>query len=226
MKLTAIAFALCVAGVCVAAPHFKLSFPEKKFAPDATSKSMISKAIITDENFIAGPDGKFAFVLTDKNAEAKKVPTYSAVANFPFASGSAEVTFKVLKRKSGNQVRILHVFSPAKDDAKAILIYYMYIDSAGNAKLGIQVGKKQIAVTVPAKNMTADAFNTVKMTWNDKVFTASLNGKKVGEVPMTPDFAKFTAKKRGWSTLFITPVFNAGNEDWSNRAAVSYIDIK
>lgn len=226
MKLSLIVSALCIAGSCIATPHFKLTFPEKKFVPDAKSKTMISKAIITDENFIAGPDGKFAFVITDKNAEAKKVPTYSAVANFPFAAGSAEVTFKVLKRKPGNQVRILHVFSPAQSDAAALLIYYMYIDPAGNAQLGIQVGKKQIAVTVPAKNMTADAFNTAHMTWNDKVFTASMNGQKVGEVPMTPDFAEFVAKKRGWSTLFITPVFNSSNEDWSNRAAVSFIDIK
>ena len=68
MKLTTLAIALGIAGSCIAGPSFKLSFPEKKFAPEAKSKAMITKAIISDENFIAGPDGKFAFVLTEKSS--------------------------------------------------------------------------------------------------------------------------------------------------------------
>ena len=226
MKLTTLAIVFGIVGSCIAGPSFKLSFPEKKFAPEAKSKAMITKAIISDENFIAGPDGKFAFVLTEKNAENKKVPAYSAAGNFPFTAGSAEVTFKILKRKPGSQLRILHVFSPAKDDAKSVLIYYMYIDVNGKANFGIQVGKKQVQVVVPAKMMTPDAFNTAKMVWNDKKLSVVMNGKVAGEVPMTADFAEVAAKKRGWSSIFIVPVFGGVNENWSNRAAIASIDIK
>ena len=226
MKLTTLAIALCIAGTCIAGPSFKLDFPEKKFAPEAKSKAMITKAVITDENFVAGPDGKFAFVLTDKNAENKKVPAYSAAGNFPFAAGSAELTFKVLKRKPKTLVRMLHVFSPSKDEPKDVLIYYMYIDVAGNANIGIQVGKKQVAVVVPGNIMKADAFNTAKMTWNDKILTVTMNGEKVGEKVMDANFTAIVAKKRGWSSMFIAPVFGGVNEDWSNRVAIASIDIK
>ena len=226
MKFKTFAVAFTIAGACIAGPSFKLTFPQKTFAPEARSKAMVSKAVISDENFIAGPDGKFAFVLTEKNAENKKVPTYSAGSNFPFSAGSAEITFKLIKRKPKTQVRMLHVFSPAKDDPKAILIYYMYLDVNGNAQIGIQVGKKQVCVAVPEKMMTPDAFNTAKMTWNDKLLSVSMNGKTVGEAAMAAEFTEIVSKKRGWSSIFIVPIFSGSNEDWSNRVAISSIDIK
>ena len=74
--------------------------------------------------------------------------------------------------------------------------------------------------------MTPDAFNTAKMVWNDKKLSVVMNGKVVGEVPMTADFAELAAKKRGWSSIFIVPVFGGVNENWSNRAAIASIDIK
>lgn len=227
MKRTLTALLLCSAVFAFAGANFKLSFAEKKFAPQARSKTIVSKIAIADDNFIPIPGNKFAFVLSDKNAAAKVAPVYSAAVNFPFAAGSAEVTFKVIKREEKSQIRMIHVFAPAqKNDPQALLIYYMYIDNKGNGRTGIQVGNKQFLIQIPAKDFKPDAFNTIKLVWNADSLSAFLNGKSVEERALPPAFAKAAAAPRGWSTIAITPVYKGTGDNWNNRMAIASIDIK
>ena len=221
MRKLSIAMLAVVAGaMCFGDVTFELRFPKKEFKPRAKSTVAFKKFSCGPENFVPGPDGGFAFQLSDKNEQAKEYPGYNAVSNVPFAKGSFEICFKVLKRKPGTGVRLMHVYSPAKKTGD-LLIYYCFVDPAGDMIFMIQVKKEQFKLRISKQEFKAEEFNTFKLTWNAKKMACYLNGELIEDRPLPPEFAGVAAQERNWSNLDILRVYPQLRDSWKNRVAVA-----
>jgi len=221
MKKLSIAVLAVFAGVlCFGDVTFELRFPQKELKPQGKSTVAFKKFSCGPENFVPGPDGGFAFQLSDKNEQAKQHPGYNAVANVPFAKGSFEVCCKVSKRKPGTAVRLIHVYSPAKK-TKDLLIYYCFINAGGDMMFMIQVKKEQFKLRIPKREFDAGKFNTFKLTWNAEKMACYLNGTLIEDRPLPPEFAAVAAQERTWSNLEVLPVFPHLRDAWENRIAVA-----
>ena len=213
--LAAVAGAMCFGDVT-----FELRFPKKELKPQGKSTVAFKKFSCGPENFVPGPKDGFAFLLSDKNEQAKQHPSYNAVANVPFAKGSFEVCFKVLKRKPGTGVRLMHVYSPAKKTGD-LLIYYCFVNAGGDMMFMIQVKKEQFKLRIPKREFDAGKFNTFKLTWNAEKMACYLNGTLIEDRPLPPEFAAVAAQERTWSNLEVLPVFPHLRDAWENRIAVA-----
>ena len=225
MKKSMFCALFALGAVCFGDTVFQLDFPAKELKAQGKSMPLVDKIQIGPENFVDAGDGKFAFRLSDANAQKKVFPSYFAGNGFPYAAGSVEFSFKVLKQQTGSPVRFLHVFSPSKDQ-QGLLIFYFYQNSEKAFVTGIQVGKEQYRIVIPARLIKADAFNKVRVEWNAGTLTAYLDGKKYGDCALPAGFAEFAAKPRGWSTFNVLPVYPANGDKWENRAAVTDIKIE
>lgn len=225
MKKTMICALFALGAVCFGDTVFQLDFPAKELKAQGKSMPLVDKIQIGPENFTDAGDGKFAFQLSDANVQKKQFPSFFAGKGFPYAAGSVEFSFKVLKQLPGSPMRFLHVFSPSKDQ-QGLLIFYFYQNSEKAFVAGIQVGNKQHRVIIPARLIKADAFNRIKVAWNAQTLTVYLDGKKYDDCALSAEFAGFAAKPRDWSTFNILPVYPANGDKWENRAAVTDIRIE
>ena len=218
------AFAAAVS-LCSGETVFKLDFPNREFKPQSRKMKQSNKPDIGPENFIETPDGKFAFMLSDANARKKQTPNFSAAAGFPYRAGCVELTFKVIKQQLRSKVRLLHVFSPAKNGGST-LIYYFFINENNGFSSMIQCRNKQCKISIPSHFIKKDIFNTVKVAWNSKNMTIFLNGKKYEDAALPEGYAEEAVKPRSWSTFGLLQTVVPDGDKWENRAAISSVTVE
>lgn len=204
---------------------FELDFPAKEFKPVSKQMGLADKIDVSAENFIAGPDDKFAFQLSDDNARKKQTPNFSAGTGFPYLNGSVELTFKVTKQEPDSKVRLLHVFSPSKD-GKSLLIYYFFVNEKGGFTTIVQCRNKHYKLNLPARLLSKTAFNTVKVAWDGKTMTVYHNGEKYEDAPLPAEYAEDAAKPRDWSTYGLLQMVIPDGDNWGNRVAIAGIKVE
>lgn len=111
---------------------FRLDFSREITAEKALghARNIQEKFQVADENFIDGPGGMKAFVLTPANGSAKVYPRYVYTKNFNIAGETISFYFKVLKQIPA-KTSGFPLVCPGEAQGK-VMILYSYLDANGN----------------------------------------------------------------------------------------------
>ena len=174
---------------------FRLDFSREITAEKALghARNIQEKFQVVDENFIDGPGGMKAFVLTPANGSAKVYPRYVYTKNFNIAGETISFYFKVLKQIPGKNVRFFHLFVPEKAQGK-VMILYSYLDAKGNYHTDFQFngnnGKiNYIRMVVLADKIKAGEFTRIDIANNKEKAQLYVNGTLADEKTLPPAFA-------------------------------------
>lgn len=210
---------------------FRLDFSREITAEKALghARNIQEKFQVADENFIDGPKGMKAFVLTPANGSAKVYPRYVYTKNFNIAGETISFYFKVLKQIPGKNVRFFHLFVPEKAQGK-VMILYSYLDAKGNYHSDFQFngndGKiNYIRMFVPADKIKAGEFTRIDIANNKEKAQLYVNGTLADEKTLPPAFADAAARPRGWSEFMLLPAFPQGGDDFGTQAAVARLRV-
>lgn len=217
---------------CLAADTtFEMNFDGQTLKPGkAAGDRSMGKAISVkkDANFVPGYNGKPAFVLSDANAEKKESIMFSAVKNVSFDKGSFSFWFKPIKTIEGKKSRFFHIYSPGAGN-KGLIAYYFYCEPDGTYVSSIYVkddaGDERAVVRIPAGDLSADKFQKIDVTYDDKLLSVYLNGELIEDADMPANFAGESVKPRDWSSFMVLPVILSDGDDWASRIALDDVKI-